>query len=120
LADRTAVVKSVGTRAIVQTPWLDRHNDCIQITIEIIGDELLLTDEGLAIGDWVDAGRDPNAPGLREVLCGFGVQRAGQVLQVRGPAEAFAPKMHALLQAVMVVSHMAAPHFQPQALFPGF
>lgn len=109
VADRTAVMKSTGARALVQTPWLDHHNDCIQITIETSGDEWLLTDDGLAIGDWGEAGRDPELPDLRAVLRGFGVHRAGRMLQVRASAEAFPTRMHALLQAVMAVSHMAEP-----------
>jgi hypothetical protein len=107
VAERTAVMKSAGARAIVQTPWLDRHNDCIQITIEASGDEWLLTDDGFAIGDWEEAGHDPESPDLRAVLRGFGVHRAGRRLQVRASAGAFPTRMHSLLQAVMAVSHMA-------------
>ena len=51
-------VKEVGEYQEITTPFLDRHNDCIQLYLKELPEEglYLLTDAGYTIDDLIDSG----------------------------------------------------------------
>ena len=55
LRDRISVAEIDGVCEIT-TPFLDRHNDQLQIYVEREGDRLRLTDDGYVIGDLQSSG----------------------------------------------------------------
>jgi hypothetical protein len=94
----------------ITTPFLDRHNDRLQIYVQQTEKGLRLTDDGYILGDLEMSGCPIKTPQRRQilqvVLAGFGVQeRAGELL-VESSLEEFPRKKHALLQAMIAVNDM--------------
>ena len=62
----------------ITTPYLDRHNDCLQIYAGKIGEGFILTDDGYVLDDLAQAGVDATSGKrrllLEETLNGFGVR----------------------------------------------
>lgn len=89
------------------TPFLDPHNDEIQIYIEKHGDSLHLTDDGYTLADLKDAGLEINtekrAAHVRQILSGFGVRLEGEQLAVTASARDFPQKKHNLIQAILAI-----------------
>lgn len=63
----------------ITTPYLDRHNDCIQIYLKRQGSEWLLTDDGYTLADLAQSGCEIDTPRRKALLAttlnGFGVQQ---------------------------------------------
>ena len=94
----------------ITTPFLDRHNDMMQIYAKVSGDEIILSDDGYTIEDLEFCGFDvdkSDRPTLIEQnLNGFGVQREGKDLMTRATAQNFAVRMHSLLQAMIAIDDL--------------
>ncbi len=94
----------------IATPFLDRHNDEIEIYVEKHNGNLLLTDDGYTISDLVASGMtfstEKRKAHLDTILNGFGVRREGDELQVHATAQDFPQKKHTLLQAMLAVNDM--------------
>jgi len=95
----------------ITTPFLDRHNDHIQIYIKQKGDKLILSDDAYIIGDLVSAGCDVSSPRRKAVLTtilnGFGViLTTRNALMIEATLNDFAQKKHSLLQAMISVNDM--------------
>lgn len=94
----------------ITTPFLDRHNDHIQLYIKKENGSFVLTDEGYTINDLSISGCDINTEKrkqlLKQTLNGFGVEKTGDALTIRTDASNFAQKKHSLLQAVIAVSDL--------------
>ena len=94
----------------ITTPFLDRHNDRLQIYVECHGDRLRLTDDGYVIGDLESSGCVLDTPHRREilrtVLAGFGVREEDGELVVEATERDFPKKKHSLLQAMLTVNDM--------------
>ena len=112
----STTLQMVENAVEITTPFLDRHNDMLQVYAALNGDEILLTDDGYTIEDLefcgvtVDSARSQNL--MQVSLNGFGVQRKGNDLVIRATAEDFAWKLHNLLQAMIAVddlAHLATP-----------
>ncbi len=101
----------------VTTPYLDRHNDCLQIYIKKEGAEFILTDDSYIINDLINSGLTVNSPKRKELLgttlAGFGVQLVnGQQLQIHTNTENFPLKKHNFIQAMLAVNdlfYLASP-----------
>jgi hypothetical protein len=100
----------------ITTPYLDRHNDCLQIYAKRADGGFLLTDDGYTIDDLEQGGCKLESRKRQDLLTmtlnGFGVQLNGKALQVRASPENFALRKHNLLQAMLAVNDMfflAAP-----------
>lgn len=89
------------------TPFLDPHNDEIQIYIEKQGDTLHLTDDGYTLADLKDTGLEINTDKrnahLRQILNGFGVRLEGEQLSVSATPRDFPQKKHNLIQAMLAI-----------------
>lgn len=110
LKDKT-ILKLVNDKWVeVTTPYLDRHNDYIQVYIKQEGNGYLLTDDGYIINDLCDSGCDINTPEreqiLNSTLLGFGVEKDGNALIMHSSQEQFALKKHNLLQAMIAVNDL--------------
>jgi hypothetical protein len=101
----------------ITTPFLDRHNDRIQIYVEQKNGFLLVSDDGNTLNDLELSGCKIDTPNrkqmLQTILNGFAVEEIGGELQVRAAPDTFAHKKHSLLQAILTVNDMfmmARPH----------
>lgn len=102
----------------ITTPYLDRHNDCLQIYARRDNGGFILTDDGYTLSDLelsgcrISSGKRHEL--LKTALNGFGVQlKDGQALQVHASAETFPAKKHNLVQAMLAVNdlfYLATPN----------
>ncbi len=103
-------LKQVGQWIEITTPYLDRHNDCIQIYAQRTDRGYTLTADGYAIGDLEQCGctlgGSKRQELLKTTLNGFGVRLAGERLEVDASASDFALRKHNLIQAILAVSDL--------------
>lgn len=94
----------------ITTPYLDRHNDYIQIYLRQIGDEWELTDDGETLTDLVQSGCELDTPRrkalLQTTLNGFGMHVENGAITVRTKQESFALRKHNLIQAILAVNDL--------------
>jgi hypothetical protein len=92
----------------ITTPFVDRHNDYLQIYATQEHDRYLLTDDGYIIEDLEQSGYTldtlQSKTILETVLSGFGIHRRETELMTYATAENFSARMHSLLQAMLTVS----------------
>ena len=104
------ILRSVDDWVEITTPYLDRHNDCIQIYAKRSNGGFILTDDGSTIDDLELSGCKLSSPKrqslLRMTLNGFGVHNENNVLQVRASNNDFALRKHNLLQAMLAVNDL--------------
>lgn len=109
LKDKTAL-REVADWVEITTPYLDRHNDYVQIYAKRANGGFVLTDDGYTIGDLRDGGCKLDSPKrqalLQMTLNGFGVQMQGDMLEVHASPENFALRKHNLVQAMLAVGDM--------------
>jgi hypothetical protein len=94
----------------ITTPFLDRHNDFIQIYAQKHNGGYLLTDDGYTLEDLEQNGCKLQSPKRQELLKmtlnGFGIQMVGDRLQVSASPDNFALRKHNLMQAILAVNDM--------------
>lgn len=107
------VVKTVeeGKVCLISTPFLDRHNDHLDIYLIKNNGTIKITDNGYTIADLKMSGFEINTPKresiLRTVLNGFGVKMNGNdELFVDATSHNVGQKKHYLLQAILSVNDM--------------
>ena len=107
------VTKAVeeGKVCSISTPFLDRHNDHLDIYLLKTNDNLKLTDNGYTIADLKMSGFEINTPKreniLKTALNGFGVKMNGNdELYVDANSQNIGQKKHYLLQAILAVNDM--------------
>jgi hypothetical protein len=85
LRDKTGI-REVGDYIEITTPYLDRHNDYLQIYVKKENGSFVLTDDGYIINDLEQSGCKIISPKreqlLRLTLNGFGVKKEGSALTV--------------------------------------
>jgi len=110
LKERTTL-REVDDWVEITTPYLDRHNDCLQIYARKDNNGgFRLTDDGYIIRDLQHSGCSLDTPKRQALLTltlnGFGVQRDGDQLTVLTSSSDFAQKKHNLLQAMIAVNDL--------------
>lgn len=109
LRERTTL-RQVGEWVEVTTPYLDRHNDHLQIYVRREDGEFVLTDDGYVIGDLRACGCDLDAGSRKQLLQmalnGFGVQEQDDALVVRATGSNFSCRKHNLVQAMLAVDDL--------------
>ncbi len=109
LKDKTQL-RQVDEWVEITTPYLDRHNDYIQIYARKSNGGYTLTDDGYTIAGLEQSGCKLTSPKRQELLKmtlnGFGVRLADQRLEVHTSAEKFALRKHNLVQAILAVNDM--------------
>ncbi len=115
LKDKT-VLRQIDNWVEITTPYLDRHNDYVQIYAKKSNGGFVLTDDGYTIDDLEQSGCKLESRRrqdlLKMTLNGFGVQLRDKALEVHATPENFALRKHNLVQAVLAVNDMfylAAP-----------
>lgn len=116
LRDKTALRQLNGDWVEITTPYLDRHNDYLQIYTKRDNGTYVLTDDGYIIEDLRNSGckldNKKRQDLLKVTLNGFGVQVNGDVLTVHATLNNFALRKHNLIQAMLAVNdlfYLAAP-----------
>ncbi len=109
LKDKT-VLRQIDNWVEITTPYLDRHNDYVQIYAQRENGRLLLTDDGYTIDDLEQGGcrleSRKRQDLLRMTLNGFGVRLHGKALEVHATPDNFALRKHNLVQAILAVNDM--------------
>jgi hypothetical protein len=97
----------------VSTPFLDRHNDCIEVYLSRQGTGFMLSDDGDTIADLAMCGMSFDRSRKRQELLhatlnGFGVRLddSGAITASASSAEDFPAKKHNLVQAILAVNDM--------------
>lgn len=105
-----SVLRQINQWVEITTPYLDRHNDYVQIYAKRSNGGFLLTDDGYTIEDLEQNGCKLESAKrqdlLKMTLNGFGVQLDGKALQVHSSPESFAVRKHNLVQAMLAVNDM--------------
>lgn len=109
LKDKTAW-KHLKDWVEITTPYLDRHNDYIQLYLKQDGKSYILTDDSYTIDDLEQSGCSLDSLKRQKLLeitiNGFGVQRNENQLFVKTTEQNFALNKHNLIQAVLSVNDM--------------
>ena len=105
-------VSYIGKWAKITTPFLDRHNDFLEVYARRRNGHWEITDDSYVITDLSHSGCDIK-PGshreklLKTVLKGYGVRREDDnQLVVRASDQEFPERMHFLLQAMMSIDDL--------------
>ncbi len=90
---------------VITTPFLDRHNDCLQIYVKKDNGEYFLTDDGYTISDLDNSGLVLDQQDLlQERISGFGgVCLEDDQLTIRTSEEDFPRKQFNLIQAMLAI-----------------
>ena len=109
LRDKTSL-RQLDDWIEITTPYLDRHNDYVQIYARKANGAFILTDDGYTIDDLEQSGCKLNSPKrqdlLKMTLNGFGIQLNGNALEVHATPDNFALRKHNLVQAMLAVNDM--------------
>jgi uncharacterized protein DUF1829/uncharacterized protein DUF1828 len=109
LRDKTNL-REVNDWIEITTPYLDRHNDYLQIYARRENGRLLLTDDGHIIRDLELSGCNLGTPKRQELLKmttnGFGVRLSSGALEVTASPESFPLRKHSLMQAMLAVNDL--------------
>ena len=115
LRDQTSL-REVDDWVEITTPYLDRHNDFLQIYARRDEGGWLLTDDGYVIDDLEQSGCNINGQKrrtmLNSTLAGFGVRLDRTRLVVTASAMDFSLRKHNLVQAMLSVGdlfYLSAP-----------
>jgi hypothetical protein len=109
LKDKTAL-RQVDDWIEITTPYLDRHNDYIQIYAKKSNRGFVLTDDGYTLNDLEQSGcklqSQKRQDLLKMTLNGFGVQLRDHALEVHASPDNFPLRKHNLVQAMLAVNDM--------------
>jgi hypothetical protein len=103
-------LREIGDWVEITTPYLDRHNDQLQIYARPENGHFVLSDDGYTIRDLESSGCALTTPKRQELLKltlnGFGVKQHVDELQVTATSENFPLRKHNLIQAMLAVNDM--------------
>ncbi|WP_341792616.1 MULTISPECIES: DUF1828 domain-containing protein [unclassified Rickettsia] len=94
----------------ITTPYLDRHNDYIQIYLKQEKNYYILTDDSYTLEDLEQSGYALDYPArqkfLETTLNGFGIERNDNELFTEINHRNFALNKHNLIQAILAVNYL--------------
>ena len=109
LKDNTAL-REVNGWVEITTPYLDRHNDYVQIYAKRANGGFVLSDDGHVIEDLQQSGctldRGKRKELLNVTLQGFGVRLEEEALVIHASSSDFPLRKHNLLQAILAVNDL--------------
>lgn len=95
----------------ITMPFLDRHNDYLQIYVRRTNDAYLLTDDGYTLVDLEQSGTAIDTPDVQAMiamtLARLSVRREGDRLEVQATQHDFPRRLNDLVQAMLAVGHLA-------------
>ena len=110
LKDRTTIRAVRADWVEITTPFLDRHNDYLQIYARSKDGTYQLTDDGNTLRDLELSGCPIDTPKRRTILTttlrGFAIEEKNGVLLTSATAGNFSFRKHALLQAILAINDM--------------
>jgi hypothetical protein len=110
LKDRTTLREVDGSWVEITTPYLDRHNDALQIYARRANGGYLLSDDSYTIHDLEASGCSLNTEKRRDLLKmtlnGFGVKLNSEALEIHATSETFPLRKHNLVQAMLAVNDL--------------
>jgi hypothetical protein len=110
LKDKTTLREVNGTWVEITTPYLDRHNDMLQIYARAENGGFLLSDDSYIIHDLEASGcnlkSDKRQELLKMTLNGFGVKLNHEAIEVHATADNFPLRKHSLIQAMLAVNDL--------------
>lgn len=102
--------EAISDSCELTTPFLDRHNDHIQVYAIRQGGRIILKDDGYIMSDLRTSGLDLTTPKrkavLESALNGFGVKLDQGQLVVEASQRNLGQKLHSLIQAMLAVNDM--------------
>jgi hypothetical protein len=109
LKDKTSL-RQVKDWIEITTPYLDRHNDYMQIYIKRENGGFIITDDGYTIEDLRLSGCELESKKRKDLLNltlnGFGVKIINDELIVHASPDTFALRKHNLVQAMLAVNDL--------------
>ncbi len=110
LKQKTSVRELDESWIEITTPYIDRHNDLLQIYAKRSNNGFLLSDDSYTIHDLEASGCNLKSAKrqdlLRMTLNGFGVKLNQDALEVNATVETFPARKHNLLQAMLAVNDL--------------
>lgn len=110
LKDKTTLRQINGSWVEITTPYLDRHNDALQIYARTEDGALVLTDDSYIIHDLEASGckldTQKRKDLLQMTLNGFGVKLNHEAIEVQATPENFPLRKHNLIQAMLAVNDL--------------
>lgn len=107
---RGVSAESVGDACELTTPFLDRHNDHIQVYAIRKNGKIVLSDDGYILSDLRTSGLELTTPKRKAVLetalRGFGIQHDGNRLFIEASPRNLGQRVHSLVQAMLAVNDM--------------
>lgn len=103
-------IESLQDACELTTPFLDRHNDHLQVYAVRKNGRIVLTDDGYILSDLRAGGlefsTEKRKATLEAVLNGFGVREQNSRLQVEASTQNIGQRLHSLIQAMLAVNDM--------------
>ena len=103
-------VDSIEGICEITTPFIDRHNDQLQIYVKRAKDKLKLTDDGYILKDLQLQGFDIRSEKrqmiIRSILLGFGAHLEQNEIVIEATPENFPEKKHNLIQTMLSINDM--------------
>ena len=110
LRDKTTLREVNGEWVEITTPYLDRHNDALQIYARAENGSYVLTDDSYTIHDLEASGcnlsTEKRQDLLKMTLNGFGVRMNSEALEVHASPDNFPARKHNLIQAILAVNDL--------------
>lgn len=109
LKDKTTL-RQVQDWIEITTPYLDRHNDYMQIYVKRDNGGFVISDDGYTIEDLRLSGCELESKKRKDLLNltlnGFGVKLDGEALVVHASSDNFALRKHNMVQAMLAVNDL--------------
>ena len=103
-------VEQIGEVCEITTPFLDRHNDQLQIYVQRENGKYILSDDGYILADLRQSGvefdTEKRKQALATVLQGYGVTQVEGKLQVEASREDLPRRKHNLIQAMLAANDL--------------
>jgi hypothetical protein len=110
LKDKTTLQQLNGSWVEITTPYLDRHNDALQIYVRSENGGFVLTDDSYIIHDLEASGckldTEKRKDLLQMTLNGFGVKLNADAIEVSATPENFPLRKHNLIQAMLAINDL--------------
>jgi hypothetical protein len=110
LKDKTTLRQINGSWVEITTPYLDRHNDALQIYVRRENGTFVLTDDSYIIHDLEASGCKLDTEKRKDLLLmtlnGFGVKLNADAIEVHATPENFPLRKHNLIQAMLAVNDL--------------
>jgi hypothetical protein len=99
-----------GEACELTTPFLDRHNDHLQVYAVRRNGNIILSDDGYILSDLRTSGLEVDTPKrkmvLDSVLNGLGVRVEGSQLMIEASPVNLGQRLHSLVQAMLAINDM--------------